>query len=134
MGAWGDGGREVCLDGKDGCCSCAQALGSDHSMPPTMPTPMPSHHCPPARLALQCQKKWVMVEETKPKRERRPLPPVPPQLIEMDELPTDPQVRACSFSLFCLHHAAGGIRGLFVCWEHPMMVGAKWSGGLIWLR
>ncbi len=34
----------------------------------------------------------AQVEAAKPMRERRPLPPPPPQLDNMDELPTDSQV------------------------------------------
>ncbi|KAF5841482.1 hypothetical protein DUNSADRAFT_12647 [Dunaliella salina] len=39
----------------------------------------------------QCQKKWVTVNSTKPRREQRPLPPPPPLLHDLEALPTSPQ-------------------------------------------
>ena len=52
------------------CYLCGQQYGSQSLM----------KHIP------QCQKKWVMVESQKPRKEQRPLPPMPPEL-EAGELP-----------------------------------------------
>ncbi len=51
------------------------------------------HYCRPLQICGQqfgsqslfihipaCQKKWLAVEATKPPRERRPLPPMPPEI------------------------------------------------------
>ncbi|GIL72949.1 hypothetical protein Vretimale_4597 [Volvox reticuliferus] len=56
------------------CYLCGQQYGSQSLMV----------HIP------QCQKKWVMVEAQKPRREQRPLPPMPPEL-ERGVLPTRPE-------------------------------------------
>ncbi|GFR40425.1 hypothetical protein Agub_g999 [Astrephomene gubernaculifera] len=55
------------------CYLCGQQYGSQSLMV----------HIP------QCQKKWVMVEASKPRREQRPLPPMPPEL-EAGVLPSSP--------------------------------------------
>ncbi len=53
------------------CYLCGQPYGSQSLL----------KHIP------QCQKKWLMVEGAKPRREQRPLPPMPPEL-EAGELPS----------------------------------------------
>ncbi len=53
------------------CYLCGQQYGSQSLL----------KHIP------QCQKKWLMVEGAKPRREQRPLPPMPPEL-EAGELPS----------------------------------------------
>lgn len=45
------------------------------------------------------QKKWLMVEEQKPRRERRPLPPPPPD-IAAGELPTGKNADAFNESMY----------------------------------
>ena len=39
----------------------------------------------------ECQKKWVAGEEAKQSQERRSLPPLPPEMEGLTELPKDPQ-------------------------------------------